>query len=114
MFEFIRKCLTVKPDAVTNQRTSEQASMPTLGGGEAVASGAPDTPGGTEMAGDSSSWLIAGRSQMAERSPQKLDVRAPLLVYAARLKPSQEPLGCKFGPIWQYWHSGRNNAPDIC
>ena len=63
---------------------------------------------------NSSSWLIAGRSQMEERSPLKLDVRTSLLVYAARLKPSPEPPGRKFGPIWQYWHSGRDNAPDIC
>jgi hypothetical protein len=51
---------------------------------------------------------------MQQRSPFNLEVRTSLLEYAARLKPSPEPHRRKSGPIWQYWHSGRDNAPDIC
>jgi hypothetical protein len=51
---------------------------------------------------------------MQERSPLKIDVRSALLPYAARLEPSRGPPQREFGPIWQYWHSGRDNAPDIC
>jgi hypothetical protein len=99
-------------------RIIEQASTPTPLGDEAGTPGtpmtSPSTPGFTEAAGDSSKWLIAARAQMAERSPLNLDVRSALLVYAAKLKPSWEPPKPKFGPIWQYWHSGLQNAPDIC
>ena len=101
---------------MTNYRTIEQASAPTPPADEAVIPGMPvaTAPGTPGTRGDSGSWLISGRSQMRERSPLKLDIRASLLVYAARLKPSREPPLRKFGPVWQYWHSGRDNAPNIC
>src|SRR5208282_3885596 len=59
----------------------------------------------------SSGWLMDARSQMQERSPSTsksaLHFSCSLFVYAARLKLSQEPPRRKFGPVWQYWHSGR-------
>ena len=51
---------------------------------------------------------------MQQRSPIDLELCASLLTYAARLAPSQAPEQLIIGPIWQYWHSGRDNAPEIC
>jgi len=51
---------------------------------------------------------------MQQRSRIDLELRASLLTYAAKLAPSQAPGQLVIGPIWQYWHSGRDNAPEIC
>lgn len=63
---------------------------------------------------DRSEELVSARSQMQQRSPIDLEVRASLLTYATRLTPGQAPLRRGVGPIWQYWHSGQHTAPDIC
>src|SRR6516162_3830447 len=75
---------------------------------------APDIRGAAETGGDTSASLKSARLRMQQRSPFNLEVCTSLLEYAARLKPSPEPHRRKSGPIWQYWHSGRDNAPDIC
>jgi hypothetical protein len=61
-----------------------------------------------------SNCRIAYHDQMQRRSPIELEGRTSLLDYAMRLTPSPEPPTREFGPIWQYWHSGKANAPEIC
>ena len=54
-----------------------------------------------------SNCRIAYHDQMQRRSPIELEGRTSLLDYAMRLTPSPEPPTREFGPIWQYWHSGK-------
>ena len=48
--------------------------------------------------------------QMQRRSPIELEGRTSLLDYAIRLTPRLAPPTREFGPIWQYWHSGKANG----
>jgi hypothetical protein len=63
--------------------------------------------------GKSEQW-IGAYTRLRERSPIDLDARAWFLDYAFRAKPNPQPLRREFGPIWQYWHSGRAELPEIC
>src|SRR5436309_10531545 len=53
-------------------------------------------------------------NQMKERSSIEFETRVSMLDYAIKLKPRKEPGTRDFGPIWQYWHSGKPNAPELC
>jgi hypothetical protein len=65
------------------------------------------------MTGSGGRWVSAF-AQMQQRSPIDLADRVSFLDYAIRLTPSPEPPRREFGPVWQYWHSGQENAPEIC
>ena len=51
---------------------------------------------------------------MRDRGPQSLDTRRRLLNYC-RVAPGRASAGAPDFrlPIWQYWHSGPDNAPDL-
>lgn len=50
---------------------------------------------------------------MRRRSPSELQARASYLDFARRIDPNNRVNPPTSGPIWQYWNSGRDTAPDI-